>query len=78
MDIDDQHDQQGQQHTAEKIEIDHVVHGYHSFKQALSQAFGAAVDAGGGSGVQTCTTEPEVTYSQFYLLLMSNKYFLLN
>lgn len=56
--IDDQHDHQGQQHTAEEIEIDHVVQSNHSFKQALCHAFRTAAAAAGG-GVPTCTTEAE-------------------
>lgn len=62
MGIDDQHDHQGQQNTAEEVEIYHVVHGYHFFKQALRQAIGAAVAAGGGGGVPTWTTQPEALF----------------
>ena len=57
MGIDDQHDQQGHQHTAEEIEIDHVVQGNHSFKQALGQTFRADFAAGWGGCVQTCKTK---------------------
>lgn len=55
--IDDQHGQQGHQHTAEEIEIDHVVQADHSFKQALRQAFTTGADAVCGGGVRTCITE---------------------
>lgn len=63
MGIDDQHDYQRYQHTAEEIEIDHVVQCNHSFKQALGHAFRAGFAAPGGSrGVPTCTTYTGVTY----------------
>lgn len=47
VDVDDQHDQQRQQHAAEEIEIDHVVHGDHLFKQALRHALRTSVADGG-------------------------------
>lgn len=61
MGVDDQHDQQRSQDTAEKVEIDHVVQGDHSFKQALGHTFRAAVGAARSScGVPTCITEAGV------------------
>lgn len=55
--IDDQHDQQGNQHTAEKIEIDHVVQMNHFFKQALRQAFRADWVSDCGGAVPSCGTQ---------------------
>lgn len=52
--VDEEHDQQGQQHTAEEVKVDHVVHDHHAFEQALGQTVGTDVVAGGGSGVPTC------------------------
>lgn len=36
--VDGQHEQQGDQHAGEKVEVDHVIHADHVFKQALDQA----------------------------------------
>lgn len=66
MDIDDQHYHQGHQHAAKEIEIDHIVKGNHSLKQAMSHSFRAALAFGGsGSGVPTCVKKT-VIYCQFH------------
>lgn len=36
--VDGEHQQQGDQHTGKKVEVDHVVHVYHLLKHALNQA----------------------------------------
>ena len=61
VDIDDQHDHQGHQDTAEEVEVHHVVQGNHSFEQALRQAIRAILDA--GCVVQTCRTEPVSSFN---------------
>ena len=43
--VDAQHEQQGEQHAGEKVEVDHVSHEHHVFKQAPDQARGALVRA---------------------------------
>lgn len=75
MDIDNQHDHQRYQHTAKEIEIDHVVQGNDSFKQALRHAY--RTSAAAGSGVATCAAKAGVIYFQIYLLIISfnNKFF---
>lgn len=52
--VDDEHEEQGQQHTAKKVEIDHVLHGDHPFEEAFAQACRAAAAACGGCGTGTC------------------------
>lgn len=69
--VDDQHEHQGHQHTAEEIEINHVVQSNHSFKEALSHAFRTVVGSNGGGGVPSCTTEQTLIT---FPLTMSTKY----
>lgn len=63
VDIDDQHDHQGKEHTAKEIEIDHVVQGNHSLKQALGHSFSAALTLGDSGGrIPTCAREAKVKF----------------
>lgn len=43
--VDAQHQQQGDQHAAKKVKVDHVRHEDHVFKQALDQTRGAGFGA---------------------------------
>lgn len=36
--VDGQHQQQGNQYTGKKVEVDHILHDHHLLKQALHQA----------------------------------------
>lgn len=49
--VDGQHQQQGDQHTGKKVQVDHVLHDHHLLKQAIHQARRAgAVGAAGAAG----------------------------
>lgn len=54
LDVDPQHDDEGEQHAAEEVEVDHVAHGHHILKEARDEA---AVGLGpclvGGVGTAT-------------------------
>lgn len=51
--VDGQHQQQGNQYTGEKVEVDHVLHDYHRLKQACHQTGRAGAAAARGQIVPT-------------------------